>query len=173
MMGERVLRITVKPFMDINTMIEERLTQCCVHVATVNATTKAHQCAPFCAVQAWAPLARTRLSTATGGRRELPVTRVVSASDFSGLNRYDETVGDPAPPFDPLRLCVYTTVAADRLPARPDRLLAFSGIAIAGYAKRAPRRAAALALQARRHPPRAASTFGASRCSPPSRRRSG
>ena len=88
MLGERVLRITVKPFMDINTMIEERLTQCCVHVATVNETTDAHQCAPFCAVQAWAPLSRTRLSTATGtqahperlspvratGRTQLPVT---------------------------------------------------------------------------------------------------
>ena len=74
MLGERVLRVTVKPFMDINTMIEERLTQCCVHVATVNATTNAHQCAPFCAVQAWAPLARTKLSTATGGRRQLPVS---------------------------------------------------------------------------------------------------
>ncbi|WP_245233094.1 radical SAM protein [Microbacterium sp. dk485] len=74
MMGERVLRITVKPFMDINTMIEERLTQCCVHVATVNETTAAHQCAPFCAVQAWAPLSRTRISTATGGRRQLPVS---------------------------------------------------------------------------------------------------
>ncbi|KRC62062.1 radical SAM protein [Agromyces sp. Root81] len=74
MMGERVLRITVKPFMDINTMIEERLTQCCVHVATVNAETSAHQCAPFCAVQAWAPLARTKLSTVAGARRELTVT---------------------------------------------------------------------------------------------------
>jgi len=74
MMGERVLRVTVKPFMDINTMIEERLTQCCVHVATVNETTDAHQCAPFCAVQAWAPLGRTRLSTATGGRRQIPVS---------------------------------------------------------------------------------------------------
>ncbi len=74
MLGERVKRITVKPFMDINTMIEERLTQCCVHVATVNETTEAHQCAPFCAVQAWAPLARRKLSTVTGGRRELPVT---------------------------------------------------------------------------------------------------
>ena len=73
MLGERVLRVTVKPFMDMNTMIEERLTQCCVHVATVNATTDAHQCAPFCAVQAWAPLARTKLSTATG-RRQIPVT---------------------------------------------------------------------------------------------------
>jgi len=66
MLGERVLRVTVKPFMDMNTMIEERLTQCCVHVATVNELTAAHQCAPFCAVQAWAPLARTRISTAAG-----------------------------------------------------------------------------------------------------------
>lgn len=71
MLGERVLRVTVKPFMDIHTMIEERLTQCCVHVATVNEEDASHQCAPFCAVQAWAPLARTRLSTATGGRRNL------------------------------------------------------------------------------------------------------
>ena len=66
LLGERVLRVTVKPFMDMNTMIEERLTQCCVHVATVNQENGAHQCAPFCALQAWAPLARTRLSTATG-----------------------------------------------------------------------------------------------------------
>lgn len=74
MLGERVKRITVKPFMDINTMIEERLTQCCVHVATVNETTGGHQCAPFCAVQAWAPLTRRKLSTVTGARREIPVT---------------------------------------------------------------------------------------------------
>lgn len=66
MLGERVVRVTVKPFMDMSTMIEERLTQCCVHVATVNELSGAHQCAPFCAVQAWAPLARTRLSTAVG-----------------------------------------------------------------------------------------------------------
>ena len=64
MLGERVVRVTVKPFMDLSTMIEERLTQCCVHVATVGEN--GHQCAPFCAVQAWAPLARTRLSTAVG-----------------------------------------------------------------------------------------------------------
>jgi hypothetical protein len=76
MLAERVVRVTVKPFMDISTMIEERLTQCCVHVATVNpgpaagaaGTEGAHQCAPFCAVQAWAPLSRTRISTATGDR---------------------------------------------------------------------------------------------------------
>ncbi|MDQ3094427.1 MAG: radical SAM protein, partial [Actinomycetota bacterium] len=67
MLGERVKRITVKPFMDMHTMIEERLTQCCVHVGTVNEDTGADQCAPFCAVQAWAPLGRNRLSTARGG----------------------------------------------------------------------------------------------------------
>lgn len=67
MLGERVLRVTVKPFMDLNTMIEERLTQCCVHVGTVGAGDgPAHQCAPFCAVQAWPALSRSRLSTALG-----------------------------------------------------------------------------------------------------------
>lgn len=59
MLGERVVRITVKPFMDMSTMIEERLTQCCVHVGT---RSDQDQCAPFCAVQAWNPLARQRLS---------------------------------------------------------------------------------------------------------------
>lgn len=77
-LGERVKRITVKPFMDINTMIEERLTQCCVHVATVNADTAEHQCAPFCAVQAWKPLADQKLSTATG-RTALPLVGVTGA----------------------------------------------------------------------------------------------
>ncbi|MFI7702000.1 radical SAM protein [Nonomuraea sp. NPDC049480] len=59
MLGERVVRITVKPFMDISTMIEERLTQCCVHVGT---RAEQDQCAPFCAVQAWPQLSRQRLS---------------------------------------------------------------------------------------------------------------
>nr|WP_182114272.1 radical SAM protein [Actinotalea sp. JY-7876] len=66
LLGERVLRVTIKPFMDMNTMIEERLTQCCVHVATVEEESRAHQCAPFCAVQAWAPLSRSRISSAAG-----------------------------------------------------------------------------------------------------------
>ena len=65
MLGERVVRITVKPFMDMHTMIEERLTQCCVHVGTVGQD-GGHQCAPFCAVQAWAPLADRKLATVTG-----------------------------------------------------------------------------------------------------------
>lgn len=59
MLGERVVRVTVKPFMDISTMIEERLTQCCVHVGT---RAEQDQCAPFCAVQAWPQLSRQRLS---------------------------------------------------------------------------------------------------------------
>ncbi len=69
LLAERVVRITVKPFMDISTMIEERLTQCCVHVGT-KSVADAHQGAPFCAVHAWPALARQRLSTATT-RREL------------------------------------------------------------------------------------------------------
>jgi uncharacterized radical SAM superfamily Fe-S cluster-containing enzyme len=60
MLGERVKRVTVKPFMDMHTMIEERLAQCCVHVATRSADGD-HQCAPFCAVQAWPALSAQRL----------------------------------------------------------------------------------------------------------------
>jgi len=61
LLAERVKRITIKPFMDISTMIEERLTQCCVHVAT-RSSAGADQCAPFCAVQAWPSLSGQRLS---------------------------------------------------------------------------------------------------------------
>lgn len=64
MLGERVVRITVKPFMDLSTMIEERLTQCCVHVGT---RSEQDQCAPFCAVQAWPELSRQRLSAVARG----------------------------------------------------------------------------------------------------------
>lgn len=63
LLGERVVRITVKPFMDLSTMIEERLLQCCVHVGTRSIQ---DQCAPFCAVQAWPALARQRLSAGAG-----------------------------------------------------------------------------------------------------------
>jgi uncharacterized radical SAM superfamily Fe-S cluster-containing enzyme len=64
LLGERVKRVTVKPFMDMATMIEERLAQCCVHVAT-RGEEDAHQCAPFCAVQAWPALSRQRLAWAS------------------------------------------------------------------------------------------------------------
>jgi uncharacterized radical SAM superfamily Fe-S cluster-containing enzyme len=69
LLGERVVRLTVKPFMDMATMIEERLLQCCVHVAT-RGEDGDHQCAPFCAVQAWGPLAAQRLPR--GVRQTLP-----------------------------------------------------------------------------------------------------
>ena len=61
LLAKRVKRITVKPFMDINTMTEERLTQCCVHVGTQGAD-GAQQCAPFCAAQAWPAISRQKLS---------------------------------------------------------------------------------------------------------------
>lgn len=60
LLGQRVKRITIKPFMDVDTMLEERLTQCCVHVGTQSAAQ--HQCAPFCAVQAWPQLGQMKLS---------------------------------------------------------------------------------------------------------------
>jgi hypothetical protein len=59
----------------------------------------------------------------------------MSAYDFSDLNQRDASVGDPVTPFDPLRLCVYTTVAVLACLLGPVAVLAFSGIAIAGYAK--------------------------------------
>jgi 7,8-dihydro-6-hydroxymethylpterin dimethyltransferase len=76
-MGTRIKRITVKPFMDIDTMLEERLLQCCVHVGTRGEG--GDQCAPFCAVQAWAPLARQKLASRAGTTRQrssLPLKEV-------------------------------------------------------------------------------------------------
>lgn len=72
MLGTRIKRITIKPFMDMATMIEERLTQCCVHVGTISAQ-DAHQCAPFCAVQAWPELSQQRLAWAKPTGRALPL----------------------------------------------------------------------------------------------------
>lgn len=61
LVSERIKRITVKPFMDISTMLEERLVQCCVHVG---ARADGHdQCVPFCAIQTWPALSRHRLSS--------------------------------------------------------------------------------------------------------------
>jgi hypothetical protein len=59
----------------------------------------------------------------------------VSAQCFEGLNRYDDSVGDPPAPFDPLRLCVYATVALIACVLGPIALLGFSSLAIAGYAR--------------------------------------
>ncbi|WP_211160318.1 MULTISPECIES: hypothetical protein [Microbacterium] len=59
----------------------------------------------------------------------------MSAADFSHLNQRDDSVGDPAPPFDPLRLCVFTTIAVIACLLGPIAVAAFAGVAIAGYAK--------------------------------------
>jgi uncharacterized radical SAM superfamily Fe-S cluster-containing enzyme len=70
LLGRRVKRITVKPFMDVHTMIEERLVQCCVHVGTARDLQEgppaAHQCVPFCAAQAWPALGRMKLAERAG-----------------------------------------------------------------------------------------------------------
>jgi hypothetical protein len=64
LVAERVKRVTIKPFMDMHTMLEERLLQCCVHVGTTRDADgdAAHQCTPFCAAQAWPALAAQKLS---------------------------------------------------------------------------------------------------------------
>ena len=67
--SERIKRITIKPFMDMNTMIEERLQQCCVHVGTQS--DEQHQCVPFCAAQAWRPLSQMKLAER---ERRVPAT---------------------------------------------------------------------------------------------------
>lgn len=74
MLAHRVKRIVVKPFMDMSTMIEERLQQCCVHVGTKSEAER-DQCAPFCAVQAWPQLGRQKLSEVAGRRvHTVPLT---------------------------------------------------------------------------------------------------
>jgi 7,8-dihydro-6-hydroxymethylpterin dimethyltransferase len=80
LVSERVKRITVKPFMDINTMLEERLTQCCVHVGTRDGD--AHQCVPFCAAQAWTPLSAMKPSAVRErALRTLPAAPTLVAVD--------------------------------------------------------------------------------------------
>ncbi len=59
----------------------------------------------------------------------------VAPLDLSGLNRFDEAVGSAAPPFDPLRLCVFTTIALIACLLGPIAVLGFAIIAIAGYAR--------------------------------------
>jgi pyruvate-formate lyase-activating enzyme len=60
--GSRIKRLSVKPFMDISTMIEERLLQCCVHVGAIGDA--GPQCLPFCAAQAWPALTATKIPLA-------------------------------------------------------------------------------------------------------------
>ena len=71
-LATRLKRVTVKPFMDIHTMLEERLLQCCVHVGAQDDEGR-HQCAPFCAMQAWPGLSATKLSSRVETRLAITV----------------------------------------------------------------------------------------------------
>jgi 7,8-dihydro-6-hydroxymethylpterin dimethyltransferase len=65
--GERVKRVTIKHFMDANTLITERLEQCCVHVAGAgNEVVRM----PFCAARLF-PKVRARSQAATVARGAL------------------------------------------------------------------------------------------------------
>jgi 7,8-dihydro-6-hydroxymethylpterin dimethyltransferase len=95
LLAERVVRVTVKPFMDIHTMLEERLTQCCVHVGTRSEQGAGQdQCAPFCAVQAWPELSAQRLPVAAsdtvGTTRPLPVMQAPDVDEAAQSLRLDK-----------------------------------------------------------------------------------
>jgi uncharacterized radical SAM superfamily Fe-S cluster-containing enzyme len=65
--GERVKRVTIKHFMDANTLITERLEQCCVHVAGAGTDVVRM---PFCAARLF-PKVRARAQAATLPRSAL------------------------------------------------------------------------------------------------------
>ena len=65
--GRRVKRVTVKHFMDANTLIAERLEQCCVHVAGAGNNPVRM---PFCAARLF-PKVRARALAPTVSRAEL------------------------------------------------------------------------------------------------------
>ena len=48
---------------------------------------------------------------------------------------FDEAPAAPATPYDPLRLCVYTTVALLAWALGPWAVMAFAGLGVAGYAR--------------------------------------
>ena len=68
--GERVKRVTVKHFMDADTLITERLEQCCVHVAGAGSDPVRM---PFCAARLF-PKVRARVLAGMVPRSELGVT---------------------------------------------------------------------------------------------------
>ena len=111
MLGERVLRVTVKPFMDMNTMIEERLTQCCVHVATTDGTGRPPVRAVLRGAGVGAAVAQPDLH-----RAGLPLVDAPMSDPRQVPTAPRGRCGSLAPasaeaPYDPLRLCVFATVA--------------------------------------------------------------
>ncbi|MFS0793688.1 hypothetical protein [Microbacterium sp. 1P10AE] len=57
----------------------------------------------------------------------------MSAREFAHLNQRDPSVADPPGDFDPLRLCVFTTIAVLAALFGPLAVALFAGVAIGGY----------------------------------------
>ncbi len=56
-------------------------------------------------------------------------------AEYGHLNQRDASVPDATAPFDPLRLCVFTTIAVIAALAGPLAVLAFAAVAITGYSR--------------------------------------
>lgn len=76
LLATRVKRIQVKPFMDIDTMLEERLLQCCVHVGVDGSR---HMAVPFCAAQCWSEVSSAKICWTPASRS--PGARPLESSD--------------------------------------------------------------------------------------------
>ena len=110
MLGERVKRITVKPFMDMNTMIEERLDP----VLRPRGDGEPPSTAPTSARRSARSrpgrhCRASRISTATG--RRSCATEVVTDPRQVDPSADRARTGAAEPPYDPLRLCIFATVA--------------------------------------------------------------
>ncbi|WP_285728080.1 hypothetical protein [Psychromicrobium xiongbiense] len=56
-------------------------------------------------------------------------------SDYSHLGQYDAAVGQPAAPYDPLRLCIFATVALLAWIFGPLAVVGFAVLGVVGYAR--------------------------------------
>ncbi|GAA1637153.1 hypothetical protein [Microbacterium flavum] len=59
----------------------------------------------------------------------------MSAAGYGHLNQRDPSVPDATAPFDPLRLCVFTTIALLACLLGPVAVLVFAAVAIGGYSR--------------------------------------
>ena len=135
LLGERVLRVTVKPFMDMNTMIEERLTQCCVHVATVNARRRAPTSARRSA--RCRPGRRCRAAASRPRRAPLAARGGVDMSDPRQVSapRVEEGTGRTSRPSTRCGCASSRRSRCSGGCSGPWALLGFSVLAVVGYAR--------------------------------------
>ena len=142
LLAHRVKRIVVKPFMDLDTMIEERLQQCCVHVGSRPKTvaTSAPPSAPCRRGRSWgAPACRpgppppTSRRSRSDGRRRAPAP-APPARDRSPHPRAPSPAAS-ARCRDPLHWCVFATVSLLTWALGPAVLLLFSGAGLIAYGR--------------------------------------